>query len=320
MHYTRPANVRNTKFKGDTPLPVTPPRMPRSFVSILVTALFLCPGVVTWLRADDAPNPVFVQRTEKAFLTAKAHLDSDTNNPASLWQFSRAAFDWADIQTTNARRKEIADQGIAAARRLIAAHSDSVEGHYYLGMNLGELAETETLGALKLVREMETEFSLVLKTNATFDNAGPDRNLGLLYRDAPGWPASIGNRAKARQHLQQAVILAPGFPENLLNLIEAELGWDETSKAVRDLKTLDELWPKAQKQYAGEEWELSWTDWIKRRADAHKKSRPSPSPLPRTTKHLRDDTPRRPCQTINGISGFYPRLVSRVFQRKMPRQ
>jgi len=121
----------------------------------------------------------------------------------------------------------------------------------------------------------------VLKTNALFDNAGPDRNLGLLYRDAPGWPASIGNRAKARQHLQQAVILTPGFPENLLNLIEAELGWDETSKALRDLKTLDELWPKAQKEYIGEEWELSWADWIKRRDDARKKAGPTPvSPSP----------------------------------------
>ena len=224
------------------------------------------------LRADDAPNPVFVQRAEKAFLAAKTRLQSDTNNPVALWQFSRAAFDFADLQTTDTRRKDIAEQGIAAARQLLAADTNSVEGHYYLGMNLGELAETESLGALKLVREMEAEFTLVLHTNAAFDNAGPDRNLGLLYRDCPGWPASIGNRAKARQHLQQAVILTPGFPENLLNLIEAELKWGEPTLALRDLKTLDDLWPKSHQLYTGPDWELGWSDWNKRRDETHKKT------------------------------------------------
>lgn len=237
----------------------------------MLAFLLFSAGCMTNLRADDAPNPIFVQRAEKAFTAAKTRLAAATNDPTALWQFSRAAFDLADLQTTDVRRKDIAEQGIAADRQLLAAHTNSMEGHYYLGMNLGELAETETLGALKLVREMETEFILVLHTNAAFDNAGPDRNLGLLYRDCPGWPASIGNRAKARQHLQQAVILTPGFPENLLNLIEAEIKWGEPTLAQRDLKTLDDLWPKSHQLYTGEAWELGWVDWNKRRGEAHKK-------------------------------------------------
>jgi tetratricopeptide (TPR) repeat protein len=249
-----------------------PKRITLRHFPILALILFCLGCISTGLRADDAPNPVFVQRAEKAFLAAKARLNTATNNPDALWLFSRAAYDWADLQTTDARRKDIAEQGIAADRQLIAADPGSVEGHYYLGMNLGELAMTETLGALKLVREMESEFILVLHTNAAFDNAGPDRNLGLLYRDAPGWPASIGNRAKAREHLQKAVVLTPGFPENLLNLIEAELKWSEPAQALHDLKTLDDLWPKSRQQYTGEAWELSWTDWNKRRNEAHKKT------------------------------------------------
>jgi hypothetical protein len=144
-------------------------------------------------------------------------------------------------------------------------------------MNMGQVAETETLGALKLVRQMETEFAIALKANATFDYAGPDRNLGLLYRDAPGWPTSIGNRTKAREHLQQAVIVAPNYPDNVLNLIESELKWGDTAGATRDLKALDESWPKAQKQFTGEDWESSWADWTKRRDDVRKKVGASPS-------------------------------------------
>jgi hypothetical protein len=215
---------------------------------------------------------VFAQRAEKTYLAAKSRMEANTNDAAALWQFARAAFDWADLQTVNARKREIAEQGVAAARRYIAHDAKAAEGHYYLGMNLGEVAETETLGALKLVREMETEFGIALKANAALDHAGSDRNLGLLYRDAPGWPTSIGSRAKARQHLQQAFILAPSYPDNALNLIESDLDWSDVDAARRDLKTLDEHWPKAQKEFAGEEWEASWVDWTKRRDEARKKA------------------------------------------------
>lgn len=224
------------------------------------------------VQADDAPNPVFVQRAEKAFQSAKSRLDANTNDPAGLADVARTAFDYADLQTSNARRKEIANEGIAAAQHLIAENTNSVPGHYYLGMDEGELAETETIGALKLVRHMEAEFILVLHTNAAFDYAGPDRNLGMLYRDAPGWPASIGNREKAREHLEKAYKLAPDYPENLMNLIEAEVKWNQFAAARQHLQTLDMLWPRFQQTFAGEKWEAAWADWTKRRDEARKKA------------------------------------------------
>ena len=240
--------------------------------SPLIFGLVLMIGPIACARADDAPNPAFVKHYESAFSAAKSKLGADTNNPVALWEFSRAAFDWADVQTASARRAEIAKEGIAAARRLLAQDPKSMEGHYYLGMDLGELAETETLGALKLVHEMENEFTIALKADASFDHAGPDRNLGLLYRDAPGWPTSIGSHAKAKQHLQQAVIVAPDYPDNVLNLIESELKWGDLAAAKRDLKTLDDIWPKAQKKFTGEDWEPAWADWTKRRDEVKKKA------------------------------------------------
>ena len=50
------------------------------------------------------------------------------------------------------QREEIATEGIDACRQLIAANTNSVPGHYYLAMNLGQLAQTKSLGALKIVR------------------------------------------------------------------------------------------------------------------------------------------------------------------------
>ena len=131
-------------------------------------------------------------------------------------------------------------------------------------MNLAQLARTELIGALGLLNEVESEWETAIKLDENFDYAGPDRNLGLLYRDAPGWPLSLGSRAKACQHLLRAVSLHPDYPENHLNLIEAYLKWNNLSQAVPAAKALQEILPEARKKLAGPAWESSWDDWNQR--------------------------------------------------------
>ncbi|MGH7970857.1 MAG: tetratricopeptide repeat protein, partial [Limisphaerales bacterium] len=95
---------------------------------------------------------------------------------------------------------------------------------------------------------------------AHLDYAGPDRSLGLLYRDAPSF-ISIGNRSKAREHLRRAVALAPEYPENHLDLIESYLKWEDRTRARKELAALEETLPKAREKFKGPEWAPSWTDW-----------------------------------------------------------
>ena len=160
---------------------------------------------------DDATNR-FTARAAAAFQAAQRQYVADTNNTQAAWQFGRAAFDFGEFATNNAHRAELAEQGIAVTRPITFREPSSAEAHYYLAMNLGQLARTKNLGALPLVGEMETLFKRVRELAPHFDQAGPDRNLGLLYRDAPGWPASIGSSTKAREHLLRAAQLAPDFP------------------------------------------------------------------------------------------------------------
>lgn len=229
--------------------------------------------------ADDARMKIFAARAGAEFLRTQIQFQSSTNNPTNAWQFARACFDFADFATNDTGRAMIAVQGIAACRELIARAPKSAPAHYYLGMNLGQLARTELIGALKLVKEMEREFKTAEGLDAHFDYAGPARNLGLLYRDAPGWPASIGSRRKAKNYLDQAEKLAPDYPENHLNLAESFLQWHESADAKQELDALDALWPKAQKKFTGEKWEQSWDDWTMRRAAARKKLEEVPAPL-----------------------------------------
>jgi tetratricopeptide (TPR) repeat protein len=217
-------------------------------------------------------KPAFASQTRMIYEAAKSRYAAQTNNAEAACDFGRACYDWADYATADRQRVEIAREGIAACKGLIMQDPDSVAGHYYMGMNLGQVAQTKKLGALKIVSQMEAEFQTAVELDAQYDFAGPDRNLGLLYLEAPGWPLSIGNNAKARQHLKKALQLAPDYPENALNLIEAELKWGEKSAALGGLKDLDELWPKARAKFTGNHWASSWVDWEARRENARKEA------------------------------------------------
>jgi len=231
-------------------------------------AFLVLSGALTTAVAQPTNHPVFAARAGAEFHRAQVRFESNTNDFAAAWGFARACFDLADFATNDTERATLAVQGIAASRQLLAQRPKSAPGHYYLGMNLGQLARTEILGALKIVREMEREFKTADDLDEQFDYAGPARCLGLLYRDAPGWPASIGSRRKAREWLERAAKLAPDYPENHLNLIESRLKWDDRAGAESELKTLDALWPKAQTNLAGAAWEPGWADWTARKSAA----------------------------------------------------
>jgi tetratricopeptide (TPR) repeat protein len=201
---------------------------------------------------------------------AQARYQKEPQSVEAAWQFGRACFDVGEVATNSTERAAVAEQGMAACRQAIAQDPKSVQGHYYLGLNLGQLARTKTLGALKLVGQMEREWSSARALDEKFDYAGADRNLGQLYRDAPSF-GSVGSRSKARQHLQRAIELAPSYPENRLELIEALVKWKDAAGARSELKALEKVWPEARSSLTGPAWEGSWEIWETRLKEFRKK-------------------------------------------------
>ncbi|MEJ0090270.1 MAG: hypothetical protein WDM80_11080 [Limisphaerales bacterium] len=220
--------------------------------------------------ADEAQQKIFAARARAQYQRAKMQYETDAGNITNVWHFASAAFDAAEFSTNKVERAALANEGIAASRSLVARKSKWVAGHYYLAMNLGQLARTETIGALKIVKEMEIEFNEAADLDPRFDHAGPVRDLGLLYRDAPGWPVSIGNPSKARSFLRQSVRLAPDYPENYLHVIESYLKWNDPDTARRELHHLDAIWPAARTNLTGEKWGAKLDNWSTRRDAARK--------------------------------------------------
>ena len=209
--------------------------------------------------AADQPAPSPYARARSAYTVAKQAWQKDPLGPDAAWQFALACFDLAELDEDG--RARIAEEAIDACRKSLKTNTN-VGNLYYLAMNLGQLARTRKLSALRMVDEMEHEFKAARQLDEQLDFAGPDRNLGLLYFEAPAF-ASVGSRSKARHHLQRAVELAPDYPENRLNLAEAYLKWGDIKGATRELTALEKLWPVAQTNLTGEDWAGSWHNWEK---------------------------------------------------------
>jgi tetratricopeptide (TPR) repeat protein len=220
-------------------------------------------GLCAALTASGEPSreasPELIA-AEQAYDAAKARYQTNANDAAAARLFASACFDRADLAAKDSERATLAHEGIQVCRRWLQRAPNAAAAHYYLGMNLAQLARTKSLGALPLVKEMEKEWLATIALDPHCDYAGADRNLGLLYRDAPGFPLSIGSRAKAEQCLQHAVELNPEYPENHLNLIETHLKRKPASVAV-EYERLRVLLPAARKKFSGPAWQSDWDDW-----------------------------------------------------------
>lgn len=259
-------------------MPVSTPRRWLGCAAALLAAL------AAWGQpATPAP---FLTRAEHAFLRAQQDWAAGPVSAEAACRLGHASYDWAEFATNTQQRAAIAQTGIAACRQWLAHDPQSAPTHYYLAMDYGELAQAEapSLAAYKLIWDIEREFKRAADLDERLDFAGPPRCLGLLYRDAPSWPISIGSKHKAREYLDRAAALAPDYPENQLNLVESHVHWHEAAEAQAAWKKLETLWPAARTNLTGEAWEPSWADWTTRRAavklDFQKAFQRAPEPRP----------------------------------------
>jgi len=215
--------------------------------------------------ADDGDrSAVFFQRAEQTYQTARARYKAQPTNVEAAWKFGRACCDRADVSKHNKDKAAFAREGILACRQAMIDDPKSAWAHYYLGIDLGELAATRGVGALSELREMEDEWNIAVRLDPNIDYAGPYRCLGLLFTQAPGWPLSVGSRAGAIKNLSDAVRLSPNYPDNLLSLAEAHLRWNDYTPAQGVAARIPAVLRQARQDLSGPAWESCWVDWDNR--------------------------------------------------------
>lgn len=226
-------------------------------------ALILTAGFVAPIFGQNAASTLggHSNRVHQFYIEAAARWQRETGSAEAGAQFARACFERADFSTNDAQRAALAEQGIAASLRAAELDPRAPDPLFQLGRNLGQLARTKLFTALHLLDEMETAWRKSIALDPRHAYAGAHRSLGLLYLEAPGWPVSLGSRSKARLHLQKAVELAPGYPENHLCWIEAQLKWGENKAARLQLEAVAVLLQSARTNLTGESWSHQWKDW-----------------------------------------------------------
>jgi tetratricopeptide (TPR) repeat protein len=127
-------------------------------------------------------------------------------------------------------------QGQSYAETLIREEPGRVQGHYWLALNLCGQAEvgSKLLGR-KLLPQIIEALQRAVTLDAAYDQAGAHRVLGRIYYEAPGWPLSVGDMQKSRQHLQAAVRLSPATSTNHLYLAQTLLRLNEPGLARQEL-------------------------------------------------------------------------------------
>lgn len=248
--------------------PVRSPEIPRAMRGFARWAAALALAVSITIPTGRAQNPPdsarFVERAQRELVLARQRLAQTPADTEAGTRLAKACFDRAEFSTADTERAALAVEGINICRQVIEAKPNHAATHLFLALNLGQLARTKTLGALPLVREMEREFKRAIELDATVEHAAPECYLGQLYQQAPGWPTSIGSRARARQHLFRACELSPDFPENRLSLLEALQEWNDRKTLVREAAAFREQLPTSRGKFTGEKWEAAWADWNRR--------------------------------------------------------
>jgi len=215
----------------------------------------------------NASSPIDLARS--ALQEAAGRYEREPQSLEAAWKYGRACFDLAEEALPKAERARLAERGIEACKKAVAIDDHSAPAYYYLGMNLGQLARTKGLGALKIVGQLKSAFERARELDDRQEYAGPDRNLGLLFRDAPSW--TVGDRKEAQVHLAKAVTIAPDYPDNRLELIEGYFKWGDRVSAQAELETLEKQWPKLHEQFSGPKWQRQWADWQTRLEGFQKK-------------------------------------------------
>jgi tetratricopeptide (TPR) repeat protein len=212
--------------------------------------LFLLLTLVLWCGSCARPRVLIpeVIEPEKEPLCEVSHLQNelaqyeeelsraDEDRNSCLIRLARLCFTLGELS-----QKSEALQYFEKGRRYseILAREEPLwpEGHYWLGLNLGGLAEQSgARRGLKLVPEIVAEMEMALKGNPAYDQAGPHRVLGRIYFECPPWPLSVGNLPESLKHLSAAVAVAPENSTNHLFLAETLFRVGKKEEARKELE------------------------------------------------------------------------------------
>jgi tetratricopeptide (TPR) repeat protein len=163
---------------------------------------------------------------------------ADARNFEAAWKLARADY-WLGGHAEEAQRRGFFESGIEAGRKAIAVQPNRPEGHFWLGANMGALAESFGLRqGLKYRKAIKQELETVLALDPGFQEGSADRALGRWYFKVPGLFG--GSHKEAEAHLHASLKYNPNSTFSHFYLAELLLDDGRKAEARAELqKVLD---------------------------------------------------------------------------------
>lgn len=119
---------------------------------------------------------------------------------------------WAEVnyQLEGKARLSAFEQLVAEAERVTAAHPGRAEGWIWSGIIKSTYAGASGgLGALSLAKASKRDLERALEIDPQALAGSACTSLGTLYYSVPGWPVGFGDRSKAEELLERALVIDP---------------------------------------------------------------------------------------------------------------
>jgi hypothetical protein len=156
-------------------------------------------------RADD----LYRNREDRRSVSESIKLLSDLTDASSdfevQWRLSRAFFYLGQEEVTRQLKALFFCDGITSGKKAATIEPDRVEGHFWLGVNLGLLAETAgPFQALGFARRALKHLQRSIAIAPEYHGAGPLRVYARMKHKLP-WP--IGSKLESESCFRRAIAL-----------------------------------------------------------------------------------------------------------------
>jgi len=165
-------------------------------------------------------------------------MDEELGNPDFLWRKARLYYWYGDYVAQERNYKlENFDRGLELVERAAELDDTNPDIFYWKASLTGMRGQTRgVLQSLFMVSPMKEALEKTIELDPEYASAY--YVLGILYREVPGWPLSIGDDAKSVEYLEKALSFEPDNLEWKLELALSLLEKGERNQARNNLEDI----------------------------------------------------------------------------------
>ena len=182
-----------------------------------------------------------LQNVHQAIQLLRNSVAANPGDYEAWWRLSKF-YCYLARQNQKTVKLKLLDQGIDAGTRAVSVSPARVEGHFWLGANLGLTAEERGMvRGVFLIDRIRSEMETVARLDPDYEQAAGWRTLARLYYRAPFFKG--GNKRRSIELLEKCLALYPDNSLAMLYLADSYLAMGLRQEAQEQLERILALCP-----------------------------------------------------------------------------